>query len=337
MSLPEDLHDRRSPSPSPSRSRSGDRHQRHHHHHHHHHHKHHRVGELVAQRQTPLCPGDATMGDACDAMVEAGRTATVIVDKHGGVAGVLTENDMLAAVMDGTSRDLCVDLWLRSGSARLPSFMVPSLTLSHKVSLVEAADVMAAEAEKDSGFACHHVIVSHSHHKPRLLSALDVARGIIGDPKDKDEAHAAHMKVTEAMKRRADMTICKLSDKLIEAYRVMSESRQNCVLVVAGLGDVEGETDAVRTFSECQKPEHTTVAGWLRGLTAEEHATAPQRSILETQTLSEAAEIMNESGMHHLVVLAPSKGEVVGVLSALDVVCALARQASSGSGKAGGA
>lgn len=295
------------------------------------------------------------MGDACDAMVAAGRTATVIIDKHGGVSGVLTENDMMAALLDGTSRDLSVDLWLRSGSARLPSFMVPSLTLTRKASLVEAADLMAEEAEKDSGFACHHLLVSHPPHRPHLLSALDIARGIIGDPKDRDAAHAAHVKVAKAMKRRSNMTICKLSDRLIEAYRVMAESRQNSVLVVAGLGDVEGETvaspeqhcnhihgvitaaDALRTFSECQKPEHTTVAGWLRGLTAEEHATAPQRSILETQTLSEAAELMSETGMHHFVVLSPNRSEVVGVLSTLDVVCALANHGSSSDGKTGGA
>eukprot|EP00440_Ansanella_granifera_P056717 gb/GFBE01061475.1/.p1 GENE.gb/GFBE01061475.1/~~gb/GFBE01061475.1/.p1 ORF type:complete len:350 (+),score=59.45 gb/GFBE01061475.1/:1-1050(+) len=337
-------------SRSPARSRSRE------HRHHHHHHKHHRVGDIVAHRETAICQNTETLGDACDAMISTGRTAAVIVDRHGEVCGVLTENDLLAALNEGCDRDLSIDLWLRGGSARLPSCIVPSLTLTPKAALVDAAQIMATEAEKDSGFACHHLVVSHPPHKPRLLSALDIARGMIGDPKDRDEAHAAHKKVKRAMKTRDNMCICKLSDKLIDAYRVMCESRQNCVLVVEGLGDVDGETlvspdqqgshihgvitaaDALRTFSECQNGVHTTVAGWLRGLTAEEHPTAPQRSILETQKLSEAAELMTETGVHHLVVLGEHKRDVVGVLSALDIACALGSHHHSGSqGKSGGA
>ena len=146
------------------------------------------------------------------------------------------------------------------------------------------------------------------------------------------------------MKIRANVATCRLSDKLIDSYRIMFESRQNCVLVVEGLGDIDGEnvlnpedqgshihgvitiTDALRTFSECQTGDNTTVKGFLNGLTAAEHFTAPGRSILESQSLLEAAELMGELGVHHLVVLRARPGdqkEIVGVLSALDIVCAM--------------
>eukprot|EP00933_Yihiella_yeosuensis_P080229 TRINITY_DN93634_c0_g1_i1.p1 TRINITY_DN93634_c0_g1~~TRINITY_DN93634_c0_g1_i1.p1 ORF type:complete len:352 (+),score=50.11 TRINITY_DN93634_c0_g1_i1:80-1135(+) len=316
----------------------------------HHHHKSHRISDIVAQRETAFCSEEESLGDACDILVSSGRSAAVVLDKRGEPCGVLTENDMLAALMDGSSRDLSIDLWLRGGSARMPGYMLQ--TISPKASLLQAAEIMAQQAEKDSGYACHHLLVEPTpHHKPRLLSALDIARSIMGNLKDKDEAHAAQMKVKKAMKNRGNLAICRLGDKLSQAYRVMSESRQNCVLVVEGLGDVDGENlvsteqegrhvhgcitaaDALRTFSECQDGENTTVLGWLRGLTAEEHVTAPKRTINESKTLSEAAEHMTETGVHHLVVLG-QKGNITGVLSALDVVCALGERKSF---KAGGA
>ena len=117
----------------------------------------------------------------------------------------------------------------------------------------------------------------------------------------------------QAMKTRANVATCRLSDKLIDAYRIMFESRQNCVLVVEGLGDVDGENvldpddqgshihgvitvaDALRTFSECQSGDNIMVKGFLNGLTAAEHFTAPGRSILDTQSLLEAAELMSDA------------------------------------------
>lgn len=331
-----------------SRSRSPKKMQHHQHHQHHHNHKHHRVTEVVARHQTVFCSREDSLGDACDELVSSGRTAAVITDAHDKVKGVLTENDILAALLDGTPRDCKIDLWLRGGNARLPSFMTESLTVTPKTSVVEAAEVMRAYAEKDTGYACHHLLVAGDSHRPRLLSALDIVQSIISQSRDKAEAAAANMKVRQAMKSRSSIVVCKLSDKLSEAYRRMHESRQNCVLVVEGLGDFEGEklvnelqlgqhihgvvtaADALRTFSECQDGERCTVGGWLRGLTSAEHTTASQRSISAEASLAEAASMMTESGMHHLIVLAASRTEVVGVLSDLDIVCALgSREATS--------
>jgi len=260
---------------------------------------------------------------------------------EGEVLGVITENDILAALMDGIDRDIQLDLWLRGGQARLPGCMVNALTMTPAMSLLKAAERMACQAEKDSGYACHHLLVSNGS-QPHLVSDLDVAKSFISNL-PKRSRDAVFVEVKEAMKPRANVATCRLGDKLIDAYRIMYESRQNCVLVVEGLGDVEGEnvlnpedegrhihgvitiSDAMRTFSECQTGDNIRVQGFLNGLTAAEHFTAPGRSILESQSLLEAAELMSELGVHHLVVLSArhDQKEIVGVLSALDIICAV--------------
>eukprot|EP00440_Ansanella_granifera_P061821 gb/GFBE01067023.1/.p1 GENE.gb/GFBE01067023.1/~~gb/GFBE01067023.1/.p1 ORF type:complete len:321 (+),score=59.01 gb/GFBE01067023.1/:1-963(+) len=292
----------------------------------------HKVGEVVAQRKTAICHQSQTLGDACDIMISRGRTSAVVLDDNEEVKGVLTENDLLAALMDGSGRDLSIDLWLRGDQARLPECMLQAMTLLPSEPLVDAAKVMMAEAEKDSGHSCHHVLVSEPGHNVYLLSALDIARGLIGDPGDKDEAHAAHMKVTRAMKSRANMATCKLTDKLSEAYRIMSEARQNMVLVLdadahpgSQVHGVITTADALRTFSESMDGS-TTVDCWLRSLTPAEHPLARQRCVVESKTLSEAAAVMFETGVHHLIVLADNQVEVAGVISALDIACALGHE-----------
>lgn len=90
-------------------------------------------------------------------------------------------------------------------------------------------------------------------------------------------------------------------------------------------GDVLGvitSADALRAFSEHLRGNTTTVAGWLRGLNTQEHKTAAQRSIGCSTTLAEAALVMSECDLHHLLVI-DEDGDVIGVLSALDIVCAL--------------
>eukprot|EP00441_Pelagodinium_beii_P038943 CAMPEP_0197651620 /NCGR_PEP_ID=MMETSP1338-20131121/33339_1 /TAXON_ID=43686 ORGANISM="Pelagodinium beii, Strain RCC1491" /NCGR_SAMPLE_ID=MMETSP1338 /ASSEMBLY_ACC=CAM_ASM_000754 /LENGTH=300 /DNA_ID=CAMNT_0043226307 /DNA_START=136 /DNA_END=1038 /DNA_ORIENTATION=+ len=295
----------------------------------------HLVGEVVAQRKTAVCHTSGTLGDACDKMIAKGRTSAVLLDDKEEVKGVLTENDFLSAMMDGTGRDLSIDLWMGSGMARLPESLLQSMSLLPSEPLIDAAKIMMNEAEKDSGHACHHVLVHQPGHNMYLLSVLDIAMALIGDPKTRDEAHAAHTKVALAMKQRGDMATCKLDDKLSEAYRIMFESRQNMVLVLDADADVHPgcqvqgvitTADVLRSFSESLDAETTTVHSWLQGLTASEHPMASQRCISETKSLSDAAAKMRSIDAHHLVVLAENQIELVGVISALDIACALGHQ-----------
>lgn len=293
----------------------------------------HQVGEVVAQRKTAVCRTSGTLGDACDIMIAKGRTSAVLLDDNEEVKGVLTENDFLSAVMDGTDRDLSISLWMSSGQARLPDCLVQTMCLLPGEPLIEAAKIMMNEAEKDSGHACHHVLISEPGHNMYLLSALDIAMALIGDPKTKDEAHAAHSKVSCAMKPRESMATCKLHDKLSEAYRIMFEARQNMVLVLdadahpgSQVHGVITTADVLRSFSESLDGDNTTVHSWLQGLMPAEHPMASQRCIMETKTLSDAASLMRDIGTHHLIVLDKNQIEVAGVISALDIACALGHQ-----------
>eukprot|EP00440_Ansanella_granifera_P053225 gb/GFBE01057701.1/.p1 GENE.gb/GFBE01057701.1/~~gb/GFBE01057701.1/.p1 ORF type:complete len:766 (+),score=164.85 gb/GFBE01057701.1/:1-2298(+) len=339
------------------------------------------VADVVAQRETATCSLSETLADAADTLVESGRTAAVVVDEDGDVRGVLTENDLLAALCEGVDWHCKLDTWLRGGHARLPGFMVPALTLSPSTTLAEAATGMTTMVEESagfqSGFACHHLLVpvrdatgsAGTSQQVRLLSALDVARGMIdtvaaqaaGAPESVEGdavVEASDMTVEMVMKNRAvGVATCVLSDTLREAFEIMFRSRQNCVLVVEGhreeaemvLGseaemqeaDMAGEeeewerehgkihgvittTDALRAFSERIRGHDTIVGRWLHGLTDEEHKTPEQRSILADASLSDAALVMAEANVHHLLVLGSDNKEVIGVISALDIVCALA-------------
>lgn len=342
------------------------------------------VADITAQRETATCFILDTLGDAADALVASGRTGAVVLDWRGDVRGVLTENDLLAALAEGTPWDCSIDKWLRRGDARLPGFMVPALTLPATTTLVGAAAKMASIADEHVGCACHHLLVhagggdieggigvrlaQRTDRSPRfcLLSALDIATGMIDAAAAKaagalggDElaaaVEAASMTVEQAMKDRGNVASCTLDDTLAKAFRVMCESQQNCVLVVApgalagklkaqimkqaersdGLPEPEQEqggvrifgiitaADALRAFSEKLRGHSTSLSGWLRGLTDAERVSAAQRSIESSALLANAATAMFNSGVHHLVVVRPGGTEVIGVLSALDIVCAL--------------
>ncbi|CAE8672282.1 unnamed protein product, partial [Polarella glacialis] len=74
-----------------------------------------RVADIVAQRETATCSATCLLHDACSILLASGRTAAVVLDPAGTVLGVLTENDVLQALVEGVPEDLTVGLWLRGG------------------------------------------------------------------------------------------------------------------------------------------------------------------------------------------------------------------------------
>jgi len=298
------------------------------------------LADVAKERSSPICLQWQTLGNACDALAAAGRTAALVQDAQAAVCGVVTENDVLTALTQHESRDRKLGEWLQDECSRLPRSMLKAVTLPFDAGLHQAAKVMASLAESDAGFACHHVLVTSEQKTPYLVSALDVMYGLVlaKDAHDKgfsgneSAAAVANLQVSQAMKDRADAATCELSDRLEKAFDVMFKSGQNCCLAVAGYGQGEGldsshgqtsHTAGVITTSDvlkaCSEPfsgVHTTVFGWLQ-------STMLQRSVLASASLAEAASIMTETGMHHLLVVKAGSEQVVGVLSALDIVCAL--------------
>eukprot|EP00930_Biecheleria_cincta_P074268 TRINITY_DN61479_c0_g1_i1.p1 TRINITY_DN61479_c0_g1~~TRINITY_DN61479_c0_g1_i1.p1 ORF type:complete len:357 (-),score=53.27 TRINITY_DN61479_c0_g1_i1:182-1252(-) len=319
------------------------------------------VGGITAERTTVACYCSKTLGDACDAMIGSGRTAAVLLGDQGGVCGVLTENDILAAIACDAPADTRITHWLHGELARVPRAKLPSLTVPSHATLVQAARVMASEAATDPGHACHHLLVIDDTQEARLLSALDIVHGIVSATGDtsllcqqacvketrpdlqSSLAQWANTKVQQVMKPCSAVIQCQSTDSLLQAYRRMYEARQNCILVVDAMRDGEHSHpedlqihgrchqniitagDALQSFSKYQHGHETIAEAWLRVLKDAEHAAEKVRSIHAEATLTEAAFVMTEIGVHHLVVTKHGQAntQIIGVLSVLDIARAL--------------
>lgn len=318
----------------------------------------------------------ASLAEACDDMCQSGRTGIVVLDEKSTVQGVLTENDVLHAFAEGTSWDVSVSSWLRGGEARLPGFLVPMLTLNATATLEEAALRMTTENQGD--YSCHHLLVKHSGstQKVHLLSALDIACGMIDAAKtaqSKANGHrectatvrAANLPVAQAMKPYSRVPYCLPTDTMAEAAQIMLSAHQNCALVVAkstGQPEVEQEnvneqqvsgsgadrSEPSRTWQRRHSSEHfegnvfagivtpadallafferipsasRTVGDWCRVVS--DDSCESERLVSSNACLADAAAAMAKSGVHHVLVVKPETSEVVGVISALDIVRAI--------------
>lgn len=301
------------------------------------------VGDIIQCRRSAVCQDDATMTDACDVMVSAGRTAAVVVDRLCEAVGVLTENDVLQALVEGADWDCGIDMWLRGGEARMPGFLMPAVTAKPNTPLADAASQMALQTKGD--FACHHLPVRDDAGRPLgLISALDIARGLCkgahrGGPRRCAVDLGAEISAAAAMKPRATVPTCRCEEPLMVAFKRLHESKQNCLLVIEGeegtvaspqesanLGinapgivvGVVTSADVLRAFAE-HLPPSTAVGRWLRGVGTD----WAQRKLRPYQKLSEAVEAMDHEHVHHMLVTECGSEEVVGVVSALDVVLTL--------------
>ena len=179
------------------------------------------LADIVARRETATCSVNYTLSDAVDALVSTERTAAIVLDEDGSVQGVLTENDVLAALVEGTQWHCQITDWLKGSYARLPGFMVPALTLPSTATVADAAAEMTSLAEDGIGFTCHHMLVHARDGETfslRILSALDIARGMIdtiaaramsseGGPAADSVVTAADLTVEQAMKDRAGVLL----------------------------------------------------------------------------------------------------------------------------------
>eukprot|EP00408_Alexandrium_pacificum_P009274 CAMPEP_0171230748 /NCGR_PEP_ID=MMETSP0790-20130122/39555_1 /TAXON_ID=2925 /ORGANISM="Alexandrium catenella, Strain OF101" /LENGTH=317 /DNA_ID=CAMNT_0011696967 /DNA_START=78 /DNA_END=1031 /DNA_ORIENTATION=+ len=274
------------------------------------------VGDIVGhhgQRGTVVCLDRASLSDAVDLLVAHDRTASGIVDDDGTLQGVLTENDMVLAYGGGVGAATAVRSWLRSGFARMPRTDLPEQTVRPSTTLLEAAVRMRAHIHGES--SCHHLVVLDEDGRFHgVFSSLDLARAICALQKLRGTM------VSDVMKPRRDLLWCSPSETMADALRKMATVHQNCVLV--GSDDevigIVTPRDALRAFSE-HVPLETQLGGWLRGLQADWSG----RQISADAQVAEAAATMATGFMHHLAAMSP-EGEVMGVVSTLDLARAIA-------------
>uniref|UniRef100_A0A7S1WR73 CBS domain-containing protein n=1 Tax=Alexandrium catenella TaxID=2925 RepID=A0A7S1WR73_ALECA len=297
------------------------------------------VGDITASKGIVVCPAKASLTDAADLLIQGDRSAAIVVDEADKTIGVLTENDLLLAYVEGVHWECTVELWLHGKEARLPEDLLPQLTVRTSASLGEAARMM--REQRGGHHACHHLLVKdESDNIQGVLSALDVARALSGlssellemvpGVHEHGQEHMANDLVSElvgdataeeAMKPRGILPVCPMRVRLVDAFQEMVTMRQNCVLIVDNAANsrrVRGiitPRDLLRAFAEHMSGD-TSAGRYLRGM----QASLEPRTIAPTASLIDAAALMSGNALHHLVVREPGCEEVTGVLSSLDLL-----------------
>lgn len=317
------------------------------------------VGTAIGERGVIICRSILTLTDAADLLIGSDHTSALVMDDVDVVLGVLTENDLLAAFVEGVGREAKVARWLRGGDARFPRGALPVLTVERTTPLVWAAHQMQMQRTEDR--ACHHLLVkSPKGQISWILSAMDIVRALVVQasnfnppvvPGSTDETPTTIMeqythpiatlgqtlmgdkKVADAMKARVELPELPLGAPLAQAFREMFMSRQNCALVVDDDKDKRqrksADADGLKRVHGLITPrdllhafaEGTPADTTLEGWLRGTKSRFEMRTIAPSRTLLEAAEEMASMNMHHLVVVEPGSSDVQGVLSCLDVVC----------------
>lgn len=277
------------------------------------------VGNLVGQpwHHDLRCEEGATFAEVAQLLTSTGATSVMVaLSGEGQKRSLLTENDVLRASMDGWPRDAAIQGWLQAQEqrAKLP----PHLLVSACVALTEAASWMLSASEP--GRTCHHLVVQVADGEWRgIFSALDVARGLCGLCSELEVAStgADQTPVSAVMKPVATVPTCVPGDSLRDALVKLILSGQNAALVLDGDGfhGVITPRCALEALAE-DVPFDRSVAAWLR---SRKTCEGP-RAIVPGTRLLEAAKLMMDQCVHHLVVMQLGSSTPVGVLSSLDLV-----------------
>mmetsp|Transcript_89261 Transcript_89261/g.207723 ORF Transcript_89261/g.207723 Transcript_89261/m.207723 type:complete len:343 (+) Transcript_89261:49-1077(+) len=285
------------------------------------------VGDIVGQHGTVTCLGSTMLPDVADLLIAGDRSAATVVDDAGNLLGVITENDMVQAYVEGTEWNYMVpaSVWLQSGRARLPSSLAQALTVKTTTPLLDAAGMLRVQAAQ--GTACRHLVVrDESESLCGVLSALDLARAVcsVGKATEEADQRIGLASVAEVMKPRAALPSCQSMSSMGKALRAMIDARQNCVLVVdmeaadPGMVGIITPRDALRAFAEHVRLD-VAVGHWLRGL----RSGILPRVVSSDAGICEAAQVMAINSIHHLLAVSPTTGEVIGVLSTSDLAHAM--------------
>jgi len=272
------------------------------------------VAEVLVQNQslTWTCPKGCTFGEAADVLTRSARTSTIVqIGDEGFRCGLLTENDIVRAYIEGRNRSDIVESWMVGAE---PSYWqaLPSTPVT------EAASLLLSAAEPHH--TCHHLVVKDSLGEwLGVFSALDLARALNSLSSELDIAKTGVEETTVGMvmKLLEFLPRCEPTDTIRDALTVFDISGQNGVLVeddekVHGLITPRCAIEALAR----EVPPSCTVAAWL--LDSRRSQEAPREVLINT-SLANAANIMVTHALHHLLVVEQPGGPPMGVLSSLDL------------------
>jgi len=256
------------------------------------------------------------LGDVARELASTGGTsATVLGDSDSPPLGLLTEEDLLRAFVEGKPPTTTIGHWLMPSLQQSPA--VPEqLIVSPAMPLTDAASLMLGAAQP--GRVYHHLLVKGLDGRwLGVFSALDIARGLCGLCSDMQVAmaFAEQTTVSMVMKPMDVVPTCRPSDTIHGALSSLLASGQHAAAVadergVHGLVTPRCALQALATGAshEC------SVSMWLQH---RRRADVP-REVTPDCKLLKAAQIMAEHSLHHLLVAEPDKPPV-GVLSSLDL------------------
>lgn len=242
--------------------------------------------EIATRNVAHLSPND-TVGEAARVMSERHISSLVIANAGAHPQGVITESDVLRAMLSGTPQD-----------TQLQEIMsAPVITVPDSISCLEAYQLCLLKGIR------HLVVVDKDNRLSGVVSETDFR---------------LHINLTALTGRRliaSTMNRSVLSlprqGRLLDALSLLQAHRDCCVVVVeegCPVG-ILTERDIVRLY--CNDPAHTDIAiGTVM--------TTPVLTIPLGSTTSAAAELMLHAKVRHLVVTDTS-GKLAGLVTEHDL------------------
>ena len=245
----------------------------------------------IATRDVVCLPADATIGEAARIMAQRRFSSIVITDEAKHPIGILTERNILHAMRAGSSPETP----LRT------SMSAPVVTIPAVTDCLDAYQVCMREGIR-------HLVLVDDGTVAGVVSETDFR---------------LHLNLTALAGRRQVASVAERSatslpphSSLMQALNLMQAQRASCVVIVEDdrpLGIVT-ERDVVRFYSN--EPERVTV-------TLAEVMTAPVQTIPGEATINQAAELMLEKRLRHLVVT-DDAGKMIGLVSEHDLTQTMA-------------
>lgn len=245
----------------------------------------------IATRQVVEVEIDACLGEAAQLMAERRISCVVVTDGTGNAAGIVTESDILDAMVAG----------------RDPATPLHELSLSPAVAAPSVATVREAYGLCRQRNIRHLLVVDERGATLGIVSETDFRRHI-------DLAALVGMRRIGAIAKRSGIALPPTAS-LSQALQLMSKQGGSCVIVVEDRRPIGIVTkrDAVRFYSGACATE---------GLALAEAMSSPVVSVPHGASVRQTAEAMLACGLRHLAVV-DDAGRLVGLASEHDLVQAM--------------
>lgn len=290
-----------------------------------------RVGHLMTpEGMTHTVRASDTLVRVAEELAASGRTAVVVAESDDKVLGLVTQNDIMRAYFEGVSPKKLVGVWLANGPARASRTFLERLTVRPSDPLSTVAQQMVSNAIAGD-CACHHAVIQCKDGKVYgVISSHDLVRALASPemwqkhpmipdmfaPPDAVEA-VESMSIVDVMKHRDRVFTSAPSGTIREVLKILLVTQQNSTLIIddTGIHGLITPRDMVEAFADGVDGS-VVVADWLI------HQTVPvaDRIVESDVHLFDAANIMTEQKVDHLVVVLRGTMEAVGVLSSLDIL-----------------